>query len=70
MKLPCHLSFSYTNAGMPSGYINLGSSAFLLSDVQHSFLPSALVTTGLELTLTTVQVASAYVATTTFLIFL
>jgi hypothetical protein len=46
---------------------NLGSSAFLLSDVQDSFLPSALVTTGLELILTIVQVASAYVATTTFI---
>lgn len=49
---------------------NLGSSAFLLSDVQHSFLPFALVTTSLELILAIVQVASAYVATTIFFIFL
>lgn len=49
---------------------NLGSSAFLLSDAQHSFLPFALVTTGLELILTTIQVASVYVATTMFLVFL
>jgi hypothetical protein len=45
--------------------INLGSSSFLLSDV-----PFGLLTTGPELILAMIQVASAHVATTTFLIYL